>query len=1398
MNTNEIPHYDSPEYDIWLQKLDSGYLRTVLAAGNDVDALRYVVIDATDYTTADFNPNDMSLDELVDTLAALLWAKKIYIDRENLHVGSPQSWFVHSNAVSYSYGNAVRQSIETAEEEQSSRPQAALESPSAWLALEVLHQETAEPVKNVKIHVTVPEGSQAASAERKSCDQGKIDFHQLKDGRCQITSDAQNLHHENTVKFRKKLNNKPAAPKQPPAKTGDQKKNENADLAVVNVRHHKIKPGDTLTSIAGKYGLTESEISIFNWNSEDPKKINQAMVAELGGIETDNGEVIFINGMDHGELLIPQPWSLPSVHTGSTHYLGVTPVIAPMEKNAIYVPEWQTFITLSDEEYKQFRKDADESKKYADALHKATSKDKPDPQEIIDAKEKLADFYAKHLDKEKNVGPGGGAAPLLQAWDFKGKEYTFVTKNTQKILSDLKKHGPRRYFQMNKENNFKLIRDNRFRGSKELEAKEAVKKEKRATETKVDASASWEIYKDEGQVPIEKLLNNLGVTGPLLVDAIKKLDSDALVKFDQWVEHANKNYEWTLQDKDKRKKQLLYYIHPEKAAKAGITQPEEYKKLKATIEDLMKYFDDELFGKIKSEIEYIWSDDKEFLKEVNEEFLEDVKGFEADLDTSREELYDLIDKTDVPPFNVDCSAEAQFMRYGVSAGAASNVDLKKGIISANISGSLNFALAEGKVGGNLYLPDSKGKKFTIQVKNRMKWVFSEKHTTDIDEALTKATTKSTYNLNSSFLYPSDMPQLDVLSKTKEVLDILASGIKLQIVGSTDTSGSVSFNDKLSIERAHTAFQFWTFNPGAWLKKFLDMNSYDGKAWGTYEFQHMLAQVLGNLGRKVDLEVTGVWNKDWQKHLDEYESVFIHAAIKADFLHGNSIILQDQIPVNLDRETCILLKTDGTKPVSDKAQLYGKEHWSFEVRKIVLYRLIGHYMVNLGRSRKFLTQSAFMLTPYMGVGESESITKFNRADRKIMYFFYEGHQEKQPVDVELGHIRINIMAQLSGYVGANISASAEIGVNASKGKLYLEGLRKGQAKSYKPGKTEIDHGGSVSGEAFAGAKVSAQCKGILEWDAPEPPAKQDNKTCAHPVNIRCGVKKPKDWRNDIPKGFMDLASVGYGATASIGVSLVGEFKIGYDGDSGKFLIKAKAEASLGPGFGGAFEFAINAKHVYFFIRFVYDELFDNDFSFVDIFDDDEVFTAFVNWNWELLKSGHVVTSASMLAFGTAAISILRTTNIVKKFNAELEVSQETAKKIIEFVNNNLEFCHYLVPEVKARMLYVLTQGTAYFSSDEEIEDAIVKILSTIELESEYREVLEHMDFNVAKGQPLSKKSQNVFGAETNIRQALISQKGAAGAGLDLIYKVLDGEQEDDFEAWYRKLKQGKAKQDKQKN
>ena len=57
-------------------------------------------------------------------------------------------------------------------------------------------------------------------------------------------------------------------------------------------------------------------------------------------------------------------------------------------------------------------------------------------------------------------------------------------------------------------------------------------------------------------------------------------------------ENANVSY----RDKEKRKKALLYYIHPKNAAKEKIKQPKEYQKIKATVEDLMEYFDDELYG----------------------------------------------------------------------------------------------------------------------------------------------------------------------------------------------------------------------------------------------------------------------------------------------------------------------------------------------------------------------------------------------------------------------------------------------------------------------------------------------------------------------------------------------------------------------------------------------------------------------------------------------------------------------------------------------------------------------------------------------------------------------------------------------------------------------------------
>ncbi len=113
-----------------------------------------------------------------------------------------------------------------------------------------------------------------------------------------------------------------------------------------------------------------------------------------------------------------------------------------------------------------------------------------------------------------------------------------------------------------------------------------------------------------------------------------------------------------------------------------------------------------------------------------------------------------------------------------------------------------------------------------------------------------------------------------------------------------------------------------------------------------------------------------------------------------------------------------------------------------------------------------------------------------------------------------------------------------------------------------------------------------------------------------------------WHESNPpqKGWWELGSVGYAVNGSAGVSLEGEFKIGYDGRSRRFVIKASASATLGIGGGGEVQFSVGLGGLWRLVQYVYQQIKDNDFEFVDFFEDQNAFTVYCGWYVKMLQGG----------------------------------------------------------------------------------------------------------------------------------------------------------------------------------
>ena len=204
-------------------------------------------------------------------------------------------------------------------------------------------------------------------------------------------------------------------------------------------------------------------------------------------------------------------------------------------------------------------------------------------------------------------------------------------------------------------------------------------------------------------------------------------------------------------------------------------------------------------------------------------------------------------------------------------------------------------------------------------------------------------------------------------------------------------------------------------------------------------------------------------------------------------------------------------------------------------------------------------------------------------------------------------------------------------------------------------------------------------------------------------------------------------MGYAVTATIGLALEGDFEIGWDDTFKKFLVKVKASAACGPGFGGGFEFSIGVGNLLHFIHFVYAQLNNHNFSWVDLMDQ-RTFERLSILIYELAKQGKVIQAAGAAAvyvIGQAALPVLKNIDTLRDAWYEMDDAQTTANKLVEFIEKNPTLVQHLVPEVKGRMLHVLCEGTAFFTDDKAIELAILKVLSTVASLNDYHNILDSM-------------------------------------------------------------------------
>mgnify|MGYP003682101111 FL=1 len=261
-------------------------------------------------------------------------------------------------------------------------------------------------------------------------------------------------------------------------------------------------------------------------------------------------------------------------------------------------------------------------------------------------------------------------------------------------------------------------------------------------------------------------------------------------------------------------------------------------------------------------------------------------------------------------------------------------------------------------------------------------------------------------------------------------------------------------------------------------------------------------------------------------------------------------------------------------------------------------------------------------------------------------------------------------------------------------------------------------------AFAGAKAELGLRASVDWRPPP--------------------KESEPGKSVEPSKFGALGSAGYTVTGMLGIGGSAEFKVGFDQDSSRFVIKMKAEACLGPGCGGQFNVTVGVGQCWAFITLIHGELERHNFSYLDVFEkaEDEsgldVFELYSAWAWKMLQQGNTWAGPAFAA-GKSVEMLVDALQYTDKLLAEwkqAEVIQKQTDTLIETLHQKPQLLKYLTPESKGRILYDLITvevgvgeylgNLVDFDLNKKREEAaLILIEEGVVSQRDWRETLEHL-------------------------------------------------------------------------
>jgi len=284
---------------------------------------------------------------------------------------------------------------------------------------------------------------------------------------------------------------------------------------------------------------------------------------------------------------------------------------------------------------------------------------------------------------------------------------------------------------------------------------------------------------------------------------------------------------------------------------------------------------------------------------------------------------------------------------------------------------------------------------------------------------------------------------------------------------------------------------------------------------------------------------------------------------------------------------------------------------------------------------------------------------------------------------------------------------------------------------------------MSVDAFAGAKLGGDVSLACQWKNPD---------------------KGFDWD--------PFASIGADGDIAAGAGANASFKIIYN--QNKFVIHAEAGLVCGVGASGSISVVVYPEHVISFVAFCYHRIMENDYAYTNLIKDD-AFNILINL-WSNFIFGETKLLADAFELGIKDLTKWWDTNYLIYSSGDPQL--DNAMQIANNINSDpAQYLKWTLPEVKGRLLFILSDPAllqeivanapagaqaqamknpfgggyvgqaainAYASTQLfNLETAILNILSYIQSEEDYKQVMRHMSLDAITPKPKTEGEERLY-------------------------------------------------------